>query len=208
MEKITVDSCKRIIVATGNNGKMREIRELFGDTGIPLVSMREFWKASIDIEESGSTFLENAQIKADWVFNHSNQQCALADDSGLVVDALDGAPGVHSARFAGVHGDTAANNRKLLGMLELVPAEKRTARFVCAMVLRLSSDILLRAEGACEGKIIMAPRGSEGFGYDPLFMPVGYDMTFAELPGDVKNRISHRGKALHRIRELMNDYIQ
>lgn len=197
---------KRIIVATGNKGKMREIDELFRDSGIPLVSMRDFWRATIDIEECGASFMENAKIKADWVFNHS-QQCALADDSGLMVDALDGAPGVHSARFAGGHGDTAANNWKLLTLLESVPPEKRTARFVCAMVLRLNNDILLTAEGVCNGTIILNPRGSEGFGYDPLFIPDGYQLTFAELSGEIKNVISHRGKALMRIREVLNEYI-
>jgi len=187
---------------------MKEIIELMGDLPVRVQSMRDYWKAVIDIEENGSTFIENARIKADWVFNHSEREWALADDSGLVVDALDGAPGVRSARFAGEHGDTAANNRKLLSLLQDVEPQRRTARFVCAAVLRINADILLTAEEACSGRIIDDARGGEGFGYDPLFIPDGYDRTFAELSPEVKNGISHRGKALGRIKELLNEYIR
>lgn len=195
-----------IIVATGNSGKMDEIREILHDLPCQLVSMREYWKAIVEIDENGKTFMENAHIKAAWVHKHSFKW-ALADDSGLVVDALDGAPGIYSARFAGAHGDTAANNHKLLGLLAGVPAEKRTARFVCAVTLYLGNSVVLEAEGVCNGRIIESLQGSGGFGYDPLFIPDGYDTTFAELDSEEKHRISHRGKALRELRRLMHEHI-
>jgi XTP/dITP diphosphohydrolase len=198
-------SQQKIIVATGNNGKLQEIREILHGIPCSLVSMREYWKAVIDIEENGLTFLENARIKADWVYKHSFNW-ALADDSGLEVDALGGAPGVRSARFAGVHGDTPANNRKLLSLLHDVPSAKRTARFVCSIVLRISDTAVIETNGICRGTIIDTSCGSGGFGYDPLFVPDGFDKTFAELTNDEKHRISHRGKALLMLKEKLNDF--
>lgn len=196
---------QRIIVATSNSGKLREIAELFGDMPYRLISMKDHWNADLDIEENGTTFLENACIKADWVFRSSNIY-ALADDSGLAVDALGGAPGVRSARFAGEPGTTAANNRKLLDMLGGVAPEKRSARFICCAVLRIDESTLLCAEGRCEGRIIEAPRGEGGFGYDPLFVPDGFDRTFAELTNDEKHRISHRGYAMRLLKEKLREY--
>ena len=197
---------RRIIVATGNSGKLREIAELYADLPCRLVSMREFWNADFDIEENGGTFYENACIKADWVYRVSNIW-SLADDSGLSVDALGGAPGVRSARFAGEPGDTAANNRKLLEMLGRIPPEERTARFTCCAVLRIDAQTLLHAEAHCEGHIIGEARGGGGFGYDPLFVPDGFDRTFAELSSEEKHRISHRGKAMRQLREKLRDYL-
>ena len=195
----------KIIVATGNSGKLREIRDIFIDFPGTLISMKEFWKDIPEIEETGDTFFENACIKANWVFEHST--CwALADDSGLVVDALGGAPGVKSARFAGIQGNTEANNVKLLYALSDIEPENRTARFVCSVVLRVDKETLLQAEGTCEGTIIDTLRGSGGFGYDPLFIPTGYSKTFAELTGDEKHRISHRGKALRTLRKQLYEY--
>jgi XTP/dITP diphosphohydrolase len=197
---------RRIIVATGNSGKLLEIAELFKDIPCQFVSMHECLKTLSSIEETGSTFLENACIKADWVFRQSSEW-SLADDSGLVVDALGGEPGVRSARFAGEQGNDEANNAKLIKSLEGIPYPLRTARFVCSAVLRLDTAILLHAEGFCEGRIIENPRGSGGFGYDPLFISDGFDRTFAELSSDEKNRISHRGKAMKSLKEQLHGYI-
>jgi XTP/dITP diphosphohydrolase len=201
-----VDTRQKIIVATGNSDKLKEIREIFHDLPCTLWSMREYWKAIIELEENGTSFRENARIKADWVHKHSFLW-ALADDSGLVVDALDGAPGVRSARFAGAHGDSDANNCKLLSLLGKTPPGQRTARFVCSVALRISAAVVLEAEGTCDGMIIDALRGKAGFGYDPLFVPDGFDRTFAELTNEDKNRISHRGKALAKLKEKLYDYI-
>ncbi|MBN2036416.1 MAG: RdgB/HAM1 family non-canonical purine NTP pyrophosphatase [Chitinispirillaceae bacterium] len=193
----------RIIVASGNSGKLREIAEILRDLPYELSSLRDHFTPLPAIPETGTTFLENALQKATWVFERTGIW-ALADDSGLEVDALDGAPGVHSARYAGPGADAAANNRKLLTQLERVPLSGRTARFTCVVVLVSSSNAYYHATGVCEGRIIEAPRGVQGFGYDPLFVPDGYDRTFAELPADEKHHISHRGKALAQLRRFLN----
>ncbi|MBN1306487.1 MAG: RdgB/HAM1 family non-canonical purine NTP pyrophosphatase [Chitinispirillaceae bacterium] len=197
---------RRIIVATANSGKLREIVDLFADVPCQLLSMRECWNPLPSIEENGSTFFENACIKANWVFRRS-AEWALADDSGLMVDALDGGPGVKSARFAGEQGNGEANNIKLLKALENVACRLRTARFVCSAVLRIDENTLLHADGYCEGLIIDKPRGSGGFGYDPLFVPEGFNRTFAELTSEEKHSISHRGKALKALKEQLYDYL-
>ncbi|MBN1575131.1 MAG: RdgB/HAM1 family non-canonical purine NTP pyrophosphatase [Chitinispirillaceae bacterium] len=196
---------RRIIMATGNSGKLREISDLFADMPCQLISMRDWRKPLPSIEENGSTFFENACIKADWVFRESSEW-SLADDSGLMVDALGGGPGVTSARFAGEQGNAEANNAKLLKALEGVAQRLRTARFACSVVLRIDEATLLHADGYCEGRIIERPRGSGGFGYDPLFVPDGFNRTFAELTGEEKHRISHRGKALKALKEQIYDY--
>ena len=150
-----------------------------------------------DVEEDGSTFEENARIKARSIIDKVPAGAwVLADDSGLVVDVLDGEPGVHSARFAGPSANATANNIKLLHLLQGIPQEDRTARFRCALCFmnRESGPIIFT--GNCEGHIMTQPSGEEGFGYDPLFRPVGYDGTFGDLPSEVKNSLSHRGKAV------------
>lgn len=195
-----------IVVATGNKGKLAEIKELFSGLSVRLSSLQDYWNPIPVIEEDGATFYENACIKADWTWRHASKW-ALADDSGLVVDALDGEPGVRSARFAGIQGDTSANNSKLLQMMRGIAEPLRTARFVCSIVLRIDSDTLLSAEGRCEGRIITTSRGTAGFGYDPLFVPNGFDRTFAELSHEDKNRISHRGHALRILKERLHDFI-
>lgn len=196
---------QQIIVATGNRGKFREICEIFAGLPFRLRSMGDYWNPLPMIEENGSTFRENACIKADWVFHHSSLW-ALADDSGLIVDALGGAPGVRSARYAGMHADAAANNARLLRELRGIAAADRIARFACSVVLRLDEATLVCADGYCEGRIIETPRGRGGFGYDPLFIPRGFDRTFAELTKEDKHRISHRGKALKLLKERLNGY--
>jgi XTP/dITP diphosphohydrolase len=192
---------KRIVVASGNAGKLAEFNRLLGEAGIEFVAQGEL--GVDDIEETGLTFVENALLKA----RHAAQVtglAALADDSGLCVDALGGAPGLYSARYAGEPGDAARNIDKLLAALDGVPDEQRGARFHCTLVLlRHAGDPQpLIAEGQWHGRILHAPRGSGGFGYDPLFLdPCG--QTAAELEPAFKNRISHRGQALVILREQL-----
>ena len=192
-----------IIVATGNQGKLREIKEILHDLPYSLTSLRDHWDPMPEIPETGDTFLENARQKAAWVFERRGLW-ALADDSGLEVDALDGAPGVKSARYAGPGGNSSENNRKLLEELKGVPLPDRTARFKCVIVLMTASDAYYSAEGVCEGRLITMPAGSDGFGYDPLFVPDGFSKTFAELGPLEKNAISHRGKALAKVRRYLH----
>jgi XTP/dITP diphosphohydrolase len=186
----------KIVLASGNAGKLVELRDLLAGTGIELVSQRELGIA--DADETGTTFVENAIIKARHAAMASGLP-ALADDSGLCVDALDGAPGLDSAIYAGTHGADEANNDKLLQALAGVPDERRTAHYVCVLVLLRSAtdaDPLI-ATGRWAGRILHARRGSHGFGYDPLFLPHdGGGLASAELDPALKNRISHRGQAL------------
>jgi XTP/dITP diphosphohydrolase len=191
---------KKIVIASGNQGKCEEIRQIMQGLDYTIISMKELFGFVPEIEENGLTFYDNALIKAAAVYDKSNSW-TLADDSGLEVDALDGAPGVFSARFAGVTATSAENNQKLLRLLETIPLEKRTARFKCVMVLKRGTNDIITTEGTCEGKIMFSLSGSGGFGYDPLFVPDGYDRTFGELSSAIKNRISHRGIALRKLRE-------
>ena len=186
-----------LILATHNRGKMKEIRTLLED--MP-VSVRCLADADPDftVIEDGETFAANAIKKAEAV--SARFGCAaLADDSGLCVDALDGRPGVYSARFAGEDASDTDNNQKLLAALK--GKEERTARFVCVMALAIPGRETLTVEGVCEGRIAEEFSGEGGFGYDPLFVPEGYDETFAQLGSDTKNTISHRAKALHMMNE-------
>lgn len=191
-----------IIVATGNQGKMKEISHILTDLPIELTSLKDHFDPIPDIPETGSTFKENALLKAKWLSDKTNHW-VLADDSGLEVDALFGEPGVHSARYAGEHGNSKANNEKLLNALKDIKQDQRTARFKCCMVLYCNSDQIYTGEGTCEGRIIESPIGFNGFGYDPLFIPDGYSETFAQLDGTIKNQISHRRKALEEIRKVI-----
>ena len=183
-----------VLLATRNAGKVREIREIAA--GRPLVwrSLAEFPNLP-EIEESGATFAENARLKALY-YAEETGLCTLADDSGLEVDALGGAPGVRSARFAGTVHDAAANNRKLIGLLADVSPERRTARFRCAMAFARGGQVVLETEGIFEGLITDQPRGANGFGYDPHFLVPELGCTAAELPAEDKNARSHRGQAL------------
>lgn len=183
----------RLVLATGNAGKVREMAALLADAGIEVVAQSEF--AVPEVPETGLSFLENALIKARNAARHAGLP-ALADDSGLCVDALDGAPGIYSARYSGT-GDDAANNQKLLAELAGVAAGERTARFHCALAMVLHGDdpLPLICEASWHGQILSAPRGSGGFGYDPLFLPDGQQVTSAELDPATKNRLSHRGQA-------------
>lgn len=195
----TLDPESTVVVATGNPHKVTEIEAILGPVmeDVRFVALGELDLPGYeDPEENGSTFYDNALIKAAAAADATGL-AAVADDSGLVVDALDGAPGVLSARWAGVHGDDAANNAKLLRQLEGVPAEERRARFHSCVVLVDNGGPVLSGEGDCEGAIGFEPRGNGGFGYDPLFLPDDTPgKTMAELAPEEKNAISHRFHAL------------
>lgn len=191
----------RIVVATGNRGKLTELQSMLGPLGVEVKSLADY-PGLPEVVEDGATFADNAVKKAVAVAGATGE-IALADDSGLEVDHLGGAPGVHSARFAGENKDDRANNEKLLALLEGVPGEKRTARFKCVVALAAPGGRIYTAEGACEGVIGTVPRGEGGFGYDPLFIVPELDMTFAELGLDIKNSISHRGKAFKKAGEII-----
>lgn len=185
----------RIVLATGNRGKIREIQAILGEGRIKVLPQSDF--ATPEVEESGLTFVENAILKARNAAQHSGLQ-AIADDSGLAVDWLDGAPGVYSARYAGMGASDQANVDKLLEALVDVPEQQRNARFFCAMVfLRHAADPCpLIVQGVWEGRIAHQVRGDNGFGYDPVFWVPSHHCAAAELPPDTKNHLSHRGQAL------------
>lgn len=184
----------KFIAATKNKGKLKEIAEILKDFPFDVMSM-EAAGIDGDIEENGSTFEENALIKAREVYKLTGEM-VMADDSGLEVDFLDGAPGIRSARFAGEGATDGDRNNKLLSLLKEVPLEKRKARFVCAVAVILKNGEHFMVRGTCEGVIGFEPRGENGFGYDPLFFMPEYNMTIAQLDSEKKNGISHRGNAL------------
>lgn len=193
----------RVVLATGNAGKLKEISAMLAGFGIELVSQRTL--GIKDAEETGSSFVENALLKARHAALISGLP-AIADDSGLEVDALNGAPGIYSARFAGVGASDIDNNRKLLAALDGLPPENRGARFQCVMVyVRDATDPqALICQGTWQGRILDAPRGNNGFGYDPLFWVDEENCTSAELPPELKNRLSHRGQALRQLIERLH----
>ncbi len=194
-----------VIIATRNPHKLEEIQAIFADLPVQLLSLADFPEIG-DIPETGQTFAENALQKARTVF-HQTGLLTLADDSGLEVDALNGAPGIYSARFAGPRRSTADNNRKLQALIKAVPPEKRTARFKCAVAL-VGPNLEAVVEGVVEGHITTKPRGTGGFGYDPLFIPAGYEQTFAQLGSEVKNRISHRARAFQKARVILKKQLE
>ncbi|MHC1480114.1 RdgB/HAM1 family non-canonical purine NTP pyrophosphatase [Frateuria aurantia] len=190
---------QRIILASSNPGKLAEFNRLLGDSGVEVVAQSSL--GIPDAEETGLSFVENALLKA----RHASQLSglpALADDSGLCVTALGGAPGLYSARYAGRHGDAAANNSKLLAALEADASGDRSAFFICVLVLvsHPADPAPLIAEGRWHGQILRQPEGIQGFGYDPLFLPDGQACSAAALDPEAKNRLSHRGQALGRLR--------
>lgn len=189
-----------LVLATRNQGKIREFRRILdaiSQGGINLVGLEEFPNAT-EVEETGVTFKENALLKARSVCKETGLP-AIADDSGLCVDALDGAPGIFSARYAGVHGDDQANNSKLLRDLENISEERRGAHFTCAAALVLPDGREHVCEEIFEGSILFAPIGDQGFGYDPLFRPHGLAISSAQMSAEEKDLISHRGKSLRAI---------
>lgn len=187
-----------ILIATGNAGKVRELSEMLNVLPFDVKGLSEVANLA-DVAETGTTFTENAELKAAGYARQAGLW-SLADDSGLEVAALGGAPGVHSARYGGADTPYSEKMQLLLDEISASGTSERNARFVCAAVVADEAGrIMFRAEGECRGKIAAQPRGSGGFGYDPLFIPDGYDLTFAELPEQVKAEISHRARAISKI---------
>jgi XTP/dITP diphosphohydrolase len=196
---------RSIVIATANDGKLRELRELLADLPVLLSSLADYFSPIPMIPETGATFLDNARQKAAWIRDRTKGLWVLADDSGLEVDALEGRPGVLSARFSGENPTAEKNNRLLLKLLKGVAAPLRTARFRCTIVLLTAPSTYFSADGVCEGSITHAPRGTAGFGYDPLFIPQGYSRTFGEMTSTEKHPLSHRGIALQKMRKIIHE---
>ncbi|HEY8803565.1 MAG TPA: XTP/dITP diphosphatase [Clostridium sp.] len=197
---------KKIIIASNNEHKILEIKEILSQFPFEVVSLKEA-NINIEVEETGSTFMDNAYIKASEIYKIADGNMVLADDSGLAVESLNGAPGVFSARFAGEHGNTKANNEKLLYLLDGAKDEQRKAKFVCAMALIVDEDNIVKVQGEVEGIITAEFRGEEGFGYDPLFFVKEYNKTFAQMSNEEKNAISHRGIALNKLKSELEKLI-
>ena len=194
-----------LVIATQNPGKVREIRKALKGLGLRIYSLSDFSDLP-GIEEDGKSFAENALKKARFYSKYSGK-LTIADDSGLEVDALKGLPGIHSARYAGKGASNRENNRKLLREMEGVPLSKRGARFKCAMAIVSNEGKEVVAEGSCKGRIGIREVGKKGFGYDPLFILPQYGKTMAQLSLSEKNRISHRGKALRKLRKIIRAFM-
>lgn len=193
---------KIIVAASRNRHKIEEIEAITKKFGMSIISRDEAGVPPVEIVEDGETFEENSFKKADEIMKLCGK-ITLADDSGLMVDYLGGAPGVYSARFAGEDGNDEKNNEKLLKLLDGVPAKGRTAKFVSVITMVYPDGTVLSARGECPGRIITVPTGDGGFGYDPLFVPDGYEKTFAQLTPEEKNAISHRAAALTELDKLL-----
>ncbi len=192
------------LIATHNQKKKNELLRILAPLGIDVKTDEELGLTLTEVDETGETFYENALLKAKSGAKESGLPC-VADDSGLMVDYLAGAPGVYSARFAGEHGNDSKNNAKLLKLLTDVPEEERTARFVSVVCCVFPNGDIISARGECEGKIGYCEKGDGGFGYDPVFMVDG--KSFAELSAEEKDKLSHRGKALTLLNEKLKDYM-
>ncbi len=195
-----------LLVATGNAGKLRELRQLLAGVPVTLLSLNDC-DAGPEIEETGTTFEENAALKAKGYARRTGL-LTMADDSGLAVDALGGSPGVHSARYG---GDDLGYREKMMSLLDEIDVADagRRARFVCSIALASpTGELIFTSQGACEGRIAEEPRGSLGFGYDPIFIPDGHDGTFGELSADVKAEISHRARAGEKFVRYFLDFIE
>lgn len=199
---------KNLVVASNNAHKIGEIREILKEDNIEVFSLKDLG-IDIDVVEDGDTFMENAYKKAKEIYdyiveNKLGDYMVMSDDSGLSVDILKGEPGVYSARYAGEHGNSEKNNEKLLKNLKEVPYEDRKARFICAMVLIDGENKIIKVQGEAEGYIIDNATGGGGFGYDPIFYVPEFKKTFAEMSSEDKNAISHRGKALNKLKKELN----
>lgn len=191
-----MNSQHSLLIATGNKGKLQELRQLLTDLPLVLLGLGDFPAIHHHVAETGATFVENASLKASG-YARQAKVLTLADDSGLEVDALGGAPGVRSARFAGETASDEARVDRLLTELSNVEGAERLARFVCAVVIADGKGAILNiSTGICEGHIAVAARGKQGFGYDPVFIPEGHQSSFGELTPEIKNQISHRARAL------------
>ena len=200
--KDNIMKIEKAVIASRNSGKIEEIKEVLSKFGIIAISRDEFGIEKFEVEETGSTLEENSFIKAMAISEIAGIP-VIADDSGLEVDALNGRPGVYSARYAGDHCSMQDNRDKMLKELKGVPKDERTARFISVITMIFDNGDKISARGECEGMIAEEERGDKGFGYDPIFIPNGYDITFAEMSQEEKNSISHRGKALNRLEELI-----
>lgn len=196
---------RKLLIATKNEGKVKEFKRRFESEDITVISLLDLEEAP-DVAETGSTFAENAVLKAEAIMRLTNQP-VIADDSGLVVDALDGDPGVYSARYAGLDKDDEANIDKVLKEMKGIPEGKRTASFQCVLAVAIPDKKTEVFSGACNGTIAFERSGNYGFGYDPIFYVPSYGKTMAELSPDEKNAISHRGKALDRLEESFEELI-
>ena len=196
---------KKLIVASNNQGKIKEIKEILKDFDLDITSLKEA-NLQVDVVEDGDTFMENAYKKAYEIYKITGEM-VLSDDSGLMVEALNGAPGVFSARFAGEHGNDKKNNEKLLKLMMGIKHADRGAKFAAAMVLIINENNIIKVQGEAKGYIIEEPRGDNGFGYDSLFYSPQLKKTFAELDGKEKNSISHRGKALELLKDKLKQII-
>jgi XTP/dITP diphosphohydrolase len=192
-----------IAIASRNEGKLREIAQICADWPVRWITVRDHPDRWPDVEETGSTYLENALLKARAVAEFTGAP-ALADDSGIEVDALGGAPGPRSARYAGEDASEERNLKALIGALAGIPSAGRTARYRCVAAIAWPGGRELHTDGVCEGTLLAKPRGSGGFGYDPIFVPAGWDVTMAELAPAEKDRISHRGRAFRALREAIS----
>lgn len=200
----TTSNKNKVVLASGNVGKAREIAQLLEGLSLKVLPQSDFDVP--EIEETGLTFIENAMLKARNAAKHSGLP-AIADDSGIAVDVLQGRPGIYSARFAGVGASDEDNLLKLIDMIKPFPVQQRTARFICSMVyLRHEHDpVPIITQGVWEGQLVTDPRGENGFGYDPMFYVESQQCTSAELPPEVKNKLSHRGQALMQLLGKLND---
>ena len=197
----------KIVFATGNANKVREIKAILADLNMEVLSMKEAGVCA-EAEETGVTFAENAVIKAKDIAAKVTDAVVMADDSGLVVDALNGEPGIYSARYLGENTSYSIKNANIIERLEGIPVEGRSARFVCAIAAVLPDGRVLSSEGTIEGYIGYEERGNGGFGYDPIFMVPEYGCSTAELSAEAKNAISHRGKALNAMKRMLQDALE
>ncbi|GLO66767.1 MULTISPECIES: XTP/dITP diphosphatase [Oceanobacillus] len=194
---------KKIIVATKNKGKAKEFKEFFASFDIQAISLLDLPESIPDIEETGTTFEENAALKAEQISERFNT-AVIADDSGLIIDALNGRPGLFSARYAGEPTNDQANIDKVLQEMQDVPDQDRHARFICVLAIAQPGEETTFNTGYCEGYIHRNQKGDHGFGYDPIFIPKGYDVTMAELDPDKKNQISHRKNAIDQLEKWLH----
>ncbi len=197
---------KKLIVASNNEHKILEIKDILKEFDLEVVSLKEA-SIDIDVEETGITFMENAWIKAKAIHEICKDILVLSDDSGLSVEALGGAPGIYSARYSGEHGNSIENNKKLIRELQGIPFNDRKAKFICAMVLIVDDENIIKVQGEVEGLILEEYKECEGFGYDPLFYVPELRSTFNDVPSEVKNSISHRGNALAKLTEEMRKHL-
>jgi XTP/dITP diphosphohydrolase len=195
----------KIVLATSNRGKVREIEQELAGLPVAVLSLEEIGSKA-GVEEKGRTFRENARLKA-IAYSLESEHLTLAEDSGLEVGHLGGAPGIFSARFSAPRPTDEKNNRKLLRMLRGVPESERGARYVCHVVLAKGGRVIKETRGEVRGRIAASPKGEGGFGYDPIFFYAPFGRTFGELPPETKNSVSHRGRALAKMRAFLADYL-